>query len=313
MQLTNKVGVSNAKAATSVARVAVPVVARQVRRSSVVVKAAAAATAPVIADNATVDKCVNAVRFLAIGTFFGCVPPPPEGEGEQEGALRPSPRRTDAIADDTARRGAGRCAYSTLARRIGRGAPRGRAREGGAWEGEGGEELFDSSRGETLLLLLFSSRPLCAPAPCALHADPGIAIAEAAQTRGLPDRARRSFAEERAAESPPEARTGAFRSPPPLPPQRPKPQTTDALHPPPPESRRRWRQQGQVRPPGPPHGLVSRKRACFGAAFPPPPPLPPPPPPPMAPLTAPSLPSGPNQKTQKLTARPCRTSCSTRS
>lgn len=83
MQLTNKVGVSNAKAATSSARVAAPVVARQVRRSSVVVKAAAAATAPVIADNATVDKCVNAVRFLAIGTFFLLQ----GGGGEQEGAL----------------------------------------------------------------------------------------------------------------------------------------------------------------------------------------------------------------------------------
>lgn len=66
MQLTQKLSVAAPASGVRPAP-ARPVVAR---RGAVVVKAAATAPAPVVADNATVDKCVNAVRFLAIGTFF---------------------------------------------------------------------------------------------------------------------------------------------------------------------------------------------------------------------------------------------------
>lgn len=75
MQLTQKLTVAAPASRPVAAR---PVVAR---RGAVVVKAAATAPAPVVADNATVDKCVNAVRFLAIGTFLveskGGEHPPP--------------------------------------------------------------------------------------------------------------------------------------------------------------------------------------------------------------------------------------------
>jgi hypothetical protein len=62
MQLTNKLQV--AAPASAGVRAAVPV---RVARRGVAVKAAAAATAPVVAENAVVDKCVNSIRFLAIG------------------------------------------------------------------------------------------------------------------------------------------------------------------------------------------------------------------------------------------------------
>lgn len=142
MQLTNKVGASNvAKAATtsSVARVAVPVVARQVRRASVVVKAAAAATAPVIADNATVDKCVNAVRFLAIGA---CVFLLQQQWKKKKGAsfarppldAQPLPMTLRAPAPDGPRPRPWRAASgSARGAREESGEPEGRAR-GGHWE-----------------------------------------------------------------------------------------------------------------------------------------------------------------------------------
>lgn len=62
MQLQNKACLTAAPA--SAVRAAVPV---RVSRRGMVVKAAATAPAPVVADNAVVDKCVNSIRFLAIG------------------------------------------------------------------------------------------------------------------------------------------------------------------------------------------------------------------------------------------------------